>query len=97
MLCQTYWVTGGIIGAVTGSALPDDVQGFGFALVALFAVLAIDAIRATRDVPTPILALACALVAARLAPDRMLVVALALLVAGLLARHRLRSSQVLDA
>jgi 4-azaleucine resistance transporter AzlC len=93
VLCQTYWVTGGIIGAITGSAIPESVRGFGFALVALFAVLAIDAIRATRDVPTPILALACALVAMRIAPERMLVVALALFVGGLLVRHRLRGPQ----
>ncbi len=90
VLCQAYWVLGGLVGALTGSALPDDVEGFGFALVALFAVLAIDAIRATRDVPTPLLAVAASLVAARLAPDRMLVVALALLVVALLVRLRLR-------
>lgn len=90
VLCQSYWVLGGLVGALTGSALPDDVEGFGFALVALFAVLAIDAIRATRDVPTPLLAVAASLLAARIAPDRMLVVALGLLVAALLVRYRLR-------
>lgn len=94
VLCQTYWVTGGVLGAISGTAIPDSVRGFGFALVALFAVLAIDAIRATRDVPTPVLALACALVAMRLAPERMLVVALSLLVVGLLVRYRLRGPGV---
>lgn len=92
VLCQSYWVLGGITGALTGSALPDDVRGFGFALVALFVVLAIDAIRATRDVPTPILAVGAALVAARIAPDQLLVVALGLFVAGLLLRFRLRGA-----
>ena len=92
VLCQAYWVSGGIVGALSGRALPESIRGFGFALVALFAVLALDAIRAARDLPTPLLAVGCALLAARIAPDRMLVVALGLLVIGLLVRHRLRGA-----
>ena len=92
VLCQSYWVLGGITGALTGAALPDDVRGLGFALVALFVVLAIDAIRATRDVPTPVLAVAAGLLAARVAPDQLLVVALGLFVSGLLLRYRLRGA-----
>ncbi|MCB0959465.1 MAG: AzlC family ABC transporter permease [Acidimicrobiales bacterium] len=90
VLCQAYWVTGGIVGALSGRALPESIRGFGFALVALFAVLALDAIRAARDVPTPLLAVGCALAAARIAHERMLVVALGLLVVVLLVRHRTR-------
>ncbi|MCB0963720.1 MAG: AzlC family ABC transporter permease [Acidimicrobiales bacterium] len=88
VLCQTYWVTGGIVGALGGTALPGDVDGLAFALTALFVVLAIDAIRATRDVPTPLVAVACALVAMQVAPDRMLLVALALFTVALLVRYR---------
>jgi 4-azaleucine resistance transporter AzlC len=92
VLCQSYWVLGGVVGALSGSALPEGVRGFGFALVALFAVLAVDAIRATRDLPTPVLATGCALVAAIVAPDQLLVVALSAFTIGLLVRYRLRGA-----
>lgn len=101
VFCQSYWVLGGVTGALVGSALPGEIDGLGFALTALFVVLAIDAIRATRDIPSPVLALACALVAMNVAPDQVLVVALALFVGGLLLRYRLRPGDrtpaVLDA
>ena len=75
VLCQAYWVGGGVTGALVGGVLPD-VPGISFALTALFAVLAIDAFRAHRDVPAPIIAVACALGAQLVAPDYMLVVAM---------------------
>lgn len=90
VLCQFYWVAGGVVGALAGSLLPDDVPGVGFALTALFVVLALDAQRVSRDVPTPILALVCALVALLLAPDFMLVTAMGLFVVSLLVRFVLR-------
>ncbi|MCB0972627.1 MAG: AzlC family ABC transporter permease [Acidimicrobiales bacterium] len=91
--CQTYWVTGGIVGALTGAAIPGDVEGLAFALTALFVVLAIDAIRATGDAPTPLVALAAALVAMRVAPERMLLVALGLFTVALLVRYRFTGSR----
>ena len=97
IFCQSYWVLGGVVGALTGAALPGDIRGLEFALTALFAVLAVDAIRATRDIPTPVLALACALIAMNVAPGQMLVVALALFVCGLLVRLRLRRAGVAHA
>src|SRR5699024_7644466 len=45
VLCQLYWVGGGVVGALAGAALPGRLPGVEFALTALFAVLAIDAIR----------------------------------------------------
>lgn len=92
VFCQSYWVLGGIVGALTGEALPGDIEGLEFALTALFVVLAIDACRATRDLPTPVIATVAALVAMNLAPDRMLVVALGLFVVALLARYHLREA-----
>jgi predicted branched-subunit amino acid permease len=53
-------------------------------------VLAVDAFRARRDIPTPVLALACALVARVLVPGQMLLAAFALFTAGLLARYACR-------
>jgi predicted branched-subunit amino acid permease len=85
-----YWVGGATIGGLLGSLIPDSVTGLEFALTALFAVLAIDAIRARRhDIPTPVLAL-LAVAAARLVfPDQMLLAAFTLFTAALLTRRLL--------
>ena len=88
VLCQAYWIVGGVVGALGGSLLPD-VPGLDFALTALFAVLAVDAFRATRDVPAPLLAVACAVVAQLVAPGQMLVVAMGGFVALLVGRYLL--------
>src|SRR5215471_18617540 len=72
---HAYWVTGATAGAVLGAAIPAHIAGLGFAMTALFAVLAIDAFRARRDVPTPIAAVACALVARFLFPGQLLLTA----------------------
>ena len=87
--CQTLWVVPGIVGALIGSALPDGLDGLQFALTALFAVLAVDAWRSNGDLPAPVLALVCALVALWIAPGQMLVVGLGLFVAGLMVRYAL--------
>lgn len=86
VLCQLYWVLGGITGALVGSLIPSQVVGLDFALTALFVVLTIDAFRVVRDVPTPVLALVCALTALLVAPGAMLVVAMGLFVTGLVIR-----------
>ncbi|WP_430334721.1 AzlC family ABC transporter permease [Rhodococcus sp. ACT016] len=89
VFCQLYWVLGGVTGALFGSALPMQLTGLDFALTALFVVLAVDAFRARRDIPTPILALLSALVALVVARDQMLVVAMGLFVGALLVRFLL--------
>ena len=90
LFMHLYWVGGATIGGLLGSLIPDSVTGLEFALTALFAVLAIDAIRARRhDIPTPVLAL-LAVVAARLVfPDQMLLAAFTLFTAALLTRRLL--------
>lgn len=83
-----YWVAGATAGALIGSLIPDGVTGLDFALTALFAVLALDALRELRgDVTTPVLAVLSALAARLLFPQQMLLAAFGLFVAGLLARH----------
>ncbi|MFD0687229.1 AzlC family ABC transporter permease [Actinomadura fibrosa] len=82
-----YWAGGATAGALLGSALPAEVRGLEFAVTALFTVLAIDAVRAGRDVPTPVLALGCALAGRLALPGQMLPAALALFTACLLARY----------
>ncbi|MFH8659332.1 hypothetical protein [Streptomyces afghaniensis] len=83
-----YWAGSATAGALLGSLVPDRVTGLDFALTALFVVLALDAVRDLRgDLPTPLLALLCALAARFLFPHQLLLAAFALFTAGLLARH----------
>ena len=87
---HAYWVGGGIAGALLGSVVPRSLDGLGFALVALFVVLAIDAGRAGRDARGGMLAVACAVCAAILVPGQMLLVAMGAFVALLAVGSRLR-------
>lgn len=88
LFLQLYWVGGATVGALLGSLIPDSVKGLDFAMTALFAVLALEALRNWReDVPTPVLALVSALAARLFFPGEMLLAAFTLLTAGLLARR----------
>lgn len=84
--CQALWVLPGIVGGLIGMTLPPGLDGLQFALTALFAVLAVDAWCASGDLPAPVIGLACALAAAWLAPDQMLLVGLVAYVLLLLVR-----------
>lgn len=82
-----YWAGGATVGALLGSVVPAGLTGLDFAVTALFTVLAIDAVRARRDVPTVVLAVVCALVGRFVVPGQMLLVGFVLLAGGLLARY----------
>lgn len=90
VLCHLYWVTGSTAGALLGAGLGLDVEGLGFTLTALFVVLTIDAFRVSPDVPTLLVALACAGLGLT-AGDGMLVVALLAFVAVLAVRFAITS------
>lgn len=83
--CQSLWVLPGVVGALLGAALPPGLDGLQFALTALFAVLAVDAWRASGDLPAPVIGLVCGLAAAWVAPEQMLIVGLCAFVVVLLA------------
>ena len=85
--CQTLWVVPGIIGGLIGTALPEGLDGLQFALTALFAVLAVDAWRTSRELPAPVIGLVCGLVSAAVVPDQMLIVGLTAFVLVLLVRY----------
>lgn len=53
IVCQLAWVGAGIVGALAGAVIPPNLEGFDFALTALFAVLAFEAFQASRDVSAP--------------------------------------------
>ena len=84
-----YWAGGSVIGAFAAGLLPGPVEGLEFAVTALFTVLAIDAFRRHRDIPSPAAALGCAVLARSLAPDRMLPTAFLLFTLFLLVRYAL--------
>ncbi len=94
LFCQLYWVGGGIVGALAGLAVPGRIEGLDFALTALFTVLAIDAFRVRRDIPTPFLALACAVGALFVSPDAFLVTAMGAFTSVLLVRYGIRRARL---
>lgn len=55
LLNYIYWVLGSTIGAVAGTLIPFNFAGVDFALTALFAVMLINQIKASRDVLPPII------------------------------------------
>jgi 4-azaleucine resistance transporter AzlC len=88
LFLQLYWVGGATVGALLGSLIPDSVKGLDFAMTALFAVLALEALRNWRaDVPTPVLAVLSALTARVLFPGALLPTAFAMFTVGLLVRR----------
>ena len=87
--CQALWVLPGIVGGLIGMALPAGLDGLQFALTALFTVLAVDAWRASGDLPAPVIGLICGLAAAWVAPDQMMLVGPVGFVVVLLVRYAL--------
>lgn len=56
LFMQAYWVAGGLVGVALASMLPEPIEGFEFALVALFVVMALDAARTKSEIPSVVLA-----------------------------------------
>jgi branched chain amino acid efflux pump len=81
------WVTSATVGAVGGGLIPPGVVGLDFAVTAFFLVLGIDAYRARRSVPVPLLAVACALVSTAFAGDSMILPAMITFVSLLLISY----------
>ncbi|MDX6741287.1 AzlC family ABC transporter permease [Actinocorallia sp. A-T 12471] len=88
-LLQIYWAAGATVGAVAGSLIPVTLHGLEFALTALFVVLALDAWRARRDMPVPLMAAGSFAVAVLATPGQALLTAMILFTACLLARYAL--------
>jgi 4-azaleucine resistance transporter AzlC len=87
LIFQAAWVSGATIGALVGAVLPiGRVHGLDFALTALFVVLAFDAYRARPDRVLALCAAGCAVVAALVVPNQLLVWAFAGYTAILLGR-----------
>lgn len=73
---QFYWVLGTTVGAVFATLVPFDLSFMGFAIVALFVILAINAAKASGEWALLGVGLALAVVAAFVAPEAMMFVGL---------------------
>lgn len=86
LLMQAYWVGGGLVGVALASTLPAQIEGFEFALVALFVVMTLDAARSRREVPSLLLAGVSVAVAMLVFPSAPLLPALIIYVLLLVFR-----------
>ncbi|WP_449278684.1 AzlC family ABC transporter permease [Leucobacter sp. GX24907] len=73
---QGYWVFGGLIGVMIAHLMPEPIEGFEFALCALFTVMALDAVRSKRELPSALLAALAVSAALIISPDSALLVGL---------------------
>lgn len=87
LFMQAYWVGGGLAGVLLASLLPEPIEGFEFALVALFIVMALDAVRSKREVPSVVLAGLSVTIATLLFPEAQLLAALGIFTLALIARY----------
>ncbi len=81
------WVAGATTGSLAGPSLLGGLHGLDFVLTALFLILAIDALDASRDAITAALAVVSGVIAHVLAPQAMLIVAISLFTVALLVRY----------
>ncbi|GGA54973.1 branched-chain amino acid ABC transporter permease [Pseudoclavibacter endophyticus] len=81
------WVGTVAAGGLVGTVIPDWIIGLDFAVTALFTVLAIEAFKVRRSLPLPVLALMCAVVAALISRENMLMIGLAMFTAALVVSY----------
>lgn len=81
------WVLCVAAGAGLGSLIPPGVVGLDFAVTALFVVLGMEAYKVRRSVPISVLALGCAIVAALISRDNMLLIAMGMFCAALVCSY----------
>lgn len=82
------WVSGSLLGAVFGSQLLGGLKGLDFVLIAVFAVLSLDAWQLNKDKKTLALAVGCALVGMLAGHRQMMLVAMSLFAGVLVIRHQ---------
>lgn len=85
--CHAYWVGGSLLGVALAKALPQTLDGFEFALVAVFTVMTLDAFRSKRELPSALLAGVAVSAALLFAPAQAMLVALSLFFVLLTIRY----------
>lgn len=84
------WVLCVTAGAGVGTLIPPWVVGLDFAVTALFVVLGIESYKLRRSLPMPVLAIGCAIVAALISRENMLVIGIGLLISILVIGYILQ-------
>lgn len=85
LLDHSYWIIGGLIGAIAGTLLPFSTEGIAFALTALFIVLMIEQIQRVRRPGIFIISAVLAVICVMLLPSRVSLLAAMALSLGISA------------
>ena len=93
---QFYWMGSAAVGALAASLIPFDLSFMAFAMTALFAVLAMDALRQSREIGLFFTAIAIGVAAVFFAHDFMLIAALSAYAVVALAVAMLRRRRVVQ-
>jgi 4-azaleucine resistance transporter AzlC len=93
LFSQFYWVAGGLVGVVIAHSLPAPIQGFEFALCALFTVMTLDAFRGRQQVPSTLLAGLSVTLALLITPQAAILVALIIFMTLLIVRYMIWGDQ----
>lgn len=87
--CQAYWVVGTLVGIGIAKLIPQTLEGFEFALVALFTVMTLDSFRGKKQLPQALIASLSVSVALIFTKDSAILTALILFFFLLVARFLL--------
>lgn len=94
--CQVYWVFGSLLGVLIANLLPSTIEGFEFALVALFTVMTLDAFKGKRQLTQTLLAGLSVSVALVVTPGSAMLTSLILFFVLLTVRYLFQRKQAKD-
>ncbi|WP_372425809.1 AzlC family ABC transporter permease [Salinarimonas chemoclinalis] len=97
LVSHFWWILGAGLGAGLGAIIPPHIRGFEFALTAMFLILAVDAVRHSRDgrlVVYAAAACAAGFAAERLVADNAFLIAGLVVYLGLVSADWVRSPRV---
>lgn len=84
MMCQSYWIIGGVVGNILASLFTFDPAGIDFSLTALFLVILHGQWKQYKTKLPMGLGIACGVVGMVISPDHMLLISVALLLVSLI-------------
>lgn len=97
VVSHVWWFLGALLGSLIGQVIPDSIEGFEFALTAMFLTLAVNAVRASKNLGLVVLALGTGLVAffvdKYLVPDSFLIVSLLLYVGAVSIQYQKKKGE----
>ncbi|TNH06454.1 AzlC family ABC transporter permease [Testudinibacter sp. TR-2022] len=95
-LCQFYWVSASLIGALLGAELADAIPHLAFALPCLFIILAYEQYRQNRHLFPLLLALSAFIACKLLAPGWVMLAAILCCILVILIRYHLQLGKTLS-